>query len=184
MPNLGVNTIWLLPFYPSPRLDDGYDISDYRGVHPGYGTLADASASLPRRTQRGMRVITELVVNHTSDQHPWFQRARQRQARFDLPRLYVWSTRRSQIRRHAHHLRRTGAIELDLGPDRRCLLLAPLLLPSARPEFRQSARAAGGSVRPALLAGLGVDGCASMPCHTWWSARAPTTRTCRRPTPC
>src|SRR6185503_13655804 len=66
---LGVNTIWLLPFYPSPRLDDGYDIGDYRGVHPDYGTLADAKLFIAAAHARGMRVITELVVNHTSDQH-------------------------------------------------------------------------------------------------------------------
>ena len=73
--DLGVNTIWLLPFYPSPRLDDGYDIADYRGVHPDYGA-ADARRFIAAAHARGMRVITELVVNHTSDQHPWFQRAR------------------------------------------------------------------------------------------------------------
>src|ERR1700742_2533192 len=74
--DLGVNTIWLLPFYPSPLRDDGYDIADYRGVHPDYGTLADARRFIAAAHARGMRVITELVVNHTSDQHPWFQRAR------------------------------------------------------------------------------------------------------------
>ena len=78
--DLGVNAIWLLPFYPSPRLDDGYDISDYRDVHPDYGTLADFRQFVRAAHARGIRVITELVVNHTSDQHPWFQRARQRQA--------------------------------------------------------------------------------------------------------
>ncbi len=74
--DLGVNTIWLLPFYPSPRLDDGYDIADYRGIHPDYGKLIDAKRFIAAAHARGMRVITELVVNHTSDQHPWFQRAR------------------------------------------------------------------------------------------------------------
>jgi maltose alpha-D-glucosyltransferase / alpha-amylase len=73
---LGVNTIWLLPFYPSPRLDDGYDISEYTGVHPEYGTLADVKRLIAAAHRRGIRVITELVINHTSDQHPWFQRAR------------------------------------------------------------------------------------------------------------
>jgi len=74
--SLGVNTIWLLPFYPSPRLDDGYDIADYRGVHPDYGTLAEVKRFIAAAHAHGIRVITELVVNHTSDQHPWFQRAR------------------------------------------------------------------------------------------------------------
>ena len=74
--DLGVNTIWLLPFYPSPRFDDGYDISDYRAVHPEYGTMADVKRFIAEAHRRGLRVITELVINHTSDQHPWFQRAR------------------------------------------------------------------------------------------------------------
>ena len=73
---LGVNVVWLLPFYPSPRRDDGYDISDYCAVHPDYGTLADVKRFIESAHNRGIRVITELVVNHTSDQHPWFQRAR------------------------------------------------------------------------------------------------------------
>ncbi|MBA2721369.1 MAG: hypothetical protein H0U56_00405, partial [Methylibium sp.] len=63
---LGVDTIWLLPFYPSPRRDDGYDIADYRGVHPDYGTMADARRFVAEAHRRGLRVITELVINHTS----------------------------------------------------------------------------------------------------------------------
>ena len=73
---LGVNTLWLLPFYPSPRRDDGYDIAEYKAVHPDYGNLADARRFIAEAHKRGLRVITELVINHTSDQHPWFQRAR------------------------------------------------------------------------------------------------------------
>ena len=73
---LGVTAIWLLPFYPSPLRDDGYDIADYAGVNPAYGTLRDFKAFLREAHRRGLRVITELVLNHTSDQHPWFQRAR------------------------------------------------------------------------------------------------------------
>jgi maltose alpha-D-glucosyltransferase / alpha-amylase len=89
--DLGINTIWLLPFYPSPLLDDGYDISEYRDVHPDYGTLADFRQFVRVAHARGIRVITELVVNHTSDQHPWFQRARR--AKLGSPRrqYYVWS---------------------------------------------------------------------------------------------
>jgi maltose alpha-D-glucosyltransferase / alpha-amylase len=89
--DLGVNTIWLLPFYPSPRFDDGYDISDYRGVHPDYGTLADVRRFIAAAHKRGMRVITELIVNHTSDQHPWFQRARQAKPGSVYRDFYVWS---------------------------------------------------------------------------------------------
>jgi maltose alpha-D-glucosyltransferase/alpha-amylase len=89
--DLGVNTIWLLPFYPSPRRDDGYDIADYRGVHPDYGTLADARAFIAEAHARGLRVITELVINHTSDQHPWFQRARRARPGSAARNFYVWS---------------------------------------------------------------------------------------------
>src|SRR6266700_2039133 len=88
---LGVNAIWLLPFYPSPRRDDGYDISEYRAVHPDYGTLADFRRFVVEAHARGIRVITELVVNHTSDQHPWFQRARQAKPNSVRRNFYVWS---------------------------------------------------------------------------------------------
>src|SRR5215469_10234017 len=71
--DLGITAIWLLPFYPSPLRDDGYDIADYDDVHPSYGTLDDFQTFLNEAHRRGLRVITELVINHTSDQHPWFQ---------------------------------------------------------------------------------------------------------------
>ena len=89
--DLGVNTIWLLPFYPSPRRDDGYDIAEYRGVHPDYGTLADAKRFIAEAHKRGLRVITELVINHTSDQHAWFQRARKAKPGSAARDFYVWS---------------------------------------------------------------------------------------------
>lgn len=89
--NLGVDTIWLLPFYPSPRRDDGYDIADYRNVHPDYGTLAEAKRFVAAAHARGLRVITELVINHTSDQHPWFQRARKAKPGSAARNYYVWS---------------------------------------------------------------------------------------------
>ncbi|AIS17939.1 alpha-amylase [Pseudomonas rhizosphaerae] len=89
--DLGVNTIWLLPFYPSPRRDDGYDIAEYKAVHPDYGTLADARRFINEAHKRGLRVITELVINHTSDQHPWFQRARKAKKGSKARDFYVWS---------------------------------------------------------------------------------------------
>ena len=89
--DLGVNTIWLLPFYPSPRRDDGYDIAEYRGVHSDYGTMADAKRFIAEAHKRGLRVITELVINHTSDQHPWFQAARRAKPGSARHRYYVWS---------------------------------------------------------------------------------------------
>ncbi|MGH8501439.1 MAG: maltose alpha-D-glucosyltransferase [Gammaproteobacteria bacterium] len=88
---LGVNTLWLLPFYPSPLRDDGYDISDYRSVHPDYGTRKDFRTFVREAHRRGLRVITELVINHTSDQHPWFQAARAARAGSSKRDFYVWS---------------------------------------------------------------------------------------------
>jgi maltose alpha-D-glucosyltransferase/alpha-amylase len=88
---LGVSAVWLLPFYPSPRRDDGYDIADYRGVHPEYGTLSIVRQFIEAAHERGLRVITELVINHTSDQHPWFQRARAAPAGSPERDFYVWS---------------------------------------------------------------------------------------------
>ncbi|MBD1589899.1 maltose alpha-D-glucosyltransferase [Pseudomonas typographi] len=88
---LGVNTIWVLPFYPSPRRDDGYDIAEYKAVHPDYGTLADARRFIAEAHKRGLRVICELVINHTSDQHPWFQRARRAKKGSRARDFYVWS---------------------------------------------------------------------------------------------
>lgn len=89
--SLGVNTIWLLPFYPSPRLDDGYDIAEYRDVSSDYGTLKEFKTFVREAHARGLRVITELVINHTSDQHPWFQRARNAKPGSRERDFYVWS---------------------------------------------------------------------------------------------
>ncbi|WP_448206866.1 maltose alpha-D-glucosyltransferase [Azospirillum sp. sgz302134] len=88
---LGVTTLWLLPFYPSPLRDDGYDIADYKAVNPSYGNLQDFRRFLRECHERGLRVITELVINHTSDQHPWFQRARQAKPGSNHRNFYVWS---------------------------------------------------------------------------------------------
>jgi maltose alpha-D-glucosyltransferase/alpha-amylase len=89
--DLGVTALWLLPFYPSPWRDDGYDISDYTGVHPAYGSLEDFKLCLDEAHKRGLKVITELVINHTSDQHPWFQRARRAPKGSPERDFYVWS---------------------------------------------------------------------------------------------
>ena len=88
---LGVTALWLMPFYPSPLRDDGYDIADYYTVNPSYGTLAQFEAFLEAAHARGLRVITELVLNHTSDQHPWFQRARRAAPGSPERDYYVWS---------------------------------------------------------------------------------------------
>jgi maltose alpha-D-glucosyltransferase/alpha-amylase len=89
--DLGITAIWLLPFYPSPLKDDGYDTADYTNVHPSYGSLDDFRHFLDEAHRRGLRVITELVLNHTSDQHPWFQRARRAKAGSPERDFYVWS---------------------------------------------------------------------------------------------
>ena len=89
--DLGVTAIWVLPFYPSPLRDDGYDITDYRTINPAYGTMADFRRFLRQAHLRGMRVVTELVINHTSDQNPWFQRARTSPAGSNYRNYYVWS---------------------------------------------------------------------------------------------
>jgi len=89
--DLGITAVWLQPFYPSPLRDDGYDIADYRDVHADYGTLRDFKAFLREAHRRGIRVITELVINHTSDQHAWFQRARLAPRGSEHRDFYVWS---------------------------------------------------------------------------------------------
>src|SRR6059058_991700 len=88
---LGVTAIWLLPFYPSPLRDDGYDIADYFDVNPNFGTLDDFRAFLDAAHQRNLRVITELVINHTSDQNPWFQKSRRAAPGSPEREFYVWS---------------------------------------------------------------------------------------------
>lgn len=89
--DLGITALWILPFYPSPLRDDGYDIADFFGVHPSYGNLRDFRDFLREAHKRGIRVITELVLNHTSDQHPWFQRARKAKPGSSYRDFYVWS---------------------------------------------------------------------------------------------
>ncbi|MCB2052978.1 MAG: maltose alpha-D-glucosyltransferase [Geminicoccaceae bacterium] len=89
--DLGASTIWLLPFYPSPLRDDGYDIQDYRSINPAYGSMRDVRRLVKEAHKRGLRVVTELVINHTSDQHPWFQRARKAKPGSKYRNYYVWS---------------------------------------------------------------------------------------------
>ncbi len=89
--DLGVTALWLLPFYPSPGKDDGYDIADYRQINPDFGTLRDFRRFLHEAKRRNLRVITELVINHTSDQHPWFKKARRSRPGTDARNWYVWS---------------------------------------------------------------------------------------------
>jgi maltose alpha-D-glucosyltransferase/alpha-amylase len=89
--DLGVTTLWLLPFYPSPGRDDGYDIADYGAVNPDFGTMKDFRRFIVEAKRRGLRVIIELVINHTSDQHHWFKRARRSDPKSSARNWYVWS---------------------------------------------------------------------------------------------
>jgi maltose alpha-D-glucosyltransferase/alpha-amylase len=93
---LGVTALWLLPFYPSPLRDDGYDIADYRGIHPSYGNMRDFRRFLKAAHQRNLKVITELVINHTSSDHSWFQRARRAPAGSPHRDFYVWTQQPEQ----------------------------------------------------------------------------------------
>src|SRR5262245_30156180 len=96
--DLGVTSICLLPFYPSPLRDDGYDIADYTDIHPDYGNVQDFKIFLREAHRRGLYVISELVINHTSDQHPWFQRARESKPGTSARNLYVWSDGQERYR--------------------------------------------------------------------------------------
>src|SRR5438477_4615 len=89
--DLGVTALWLLPFYPSPGRDDGYDIADYGDINPDFGTLKDFKRFIQEAKKRGLKVITELVINHTSDQHDWFKRARRSDPKSSARNWYVWS---------------------------------------------------------------------------------------------
>ena len=138
--DLGVTAIWLLPFYPSPLRDDGYDIADYRTVHPDYGDLRQFKRLLNAAHDRNIRVITELVVNHTSDQHPWFQRARHAPAGSPERDFYVWSDHPDRYADARIIFSDFETSNWTWDPVAERLLLAPLLLPPARPQLRQPRR--------------------------------------------
>ena len=109
---LGITAIWLMPFQPSPGKDDGYDISDYYGVDPRYGTFGDFVEFTHGCRQRGIRVIIDLVVNHTSDQHSWFREAR-RSKDFALPRLVRLGRQAPGQCQYRHGVSRRAEIDLD-----------------------------------------------------------------------
>ena len=109
---LGVTAIWLMPFQCSPGRDDGYDISDYYGVNPAYGTLGDFVEFTHGAKQRGIRVLIDLVVNHTSDEHPWFQEAR-RDPKSQYRDWYVWSKKRARQRQQRYGVSRRAEDDVD-----------------------------------------------------------------------
>ena len=133
---LGANTLWLLPFYPSPRRDDGYDVSGHRDIHPDYGTLADFRYFLREAHSRGLRVIADFVVNHTSDQHPWFQRAQRAKPDSRWRNFYVWSDTDQKYAGTPIIFRDTESSNWTWNPDGWRILLASVLLASARLKFR------------------------------------------------
>ncbi len=133
---LGATAIWILPFYPSPMRDDGYDIADYFDVNPNFGTLADFKAFLAAAHERGLRVITELVINHSSDQNPWFQASRRAAPGSPERELLRLERFAGEIQGRADHLQGFRDLELVVGSGGEGLLLASLLFPPAGPEFR------------------------------------------------
>ncbi len=149
---LGVDCIWLLPFFKSPLRDGGYDIADFFQIHPDYGTVDDVRDFIEAAHQRGIRVIADLVMNHTSSDHPWFQEARSSP---DNPKRdwYVWSDTTDRYTDARIIFTDTETSNWTWDEQARRLLLAPLLQPPARPQLRQP-RGPGGDARgPALLAG-------------------------------
>ena len=135
---LGVDVIWLSPVYRSPQIDNGYDISDYRDIDPMFGTLAEFDTLLARVHARGMKLVMDLVVNHTSDEHPWFVESRSSR---DNPKRdwYVWRDARDGAEPNdlGVVLLRLG---LGMGPEHRPVLPAPLRPQAARSELGQSGR--------------------------------------------
>ena len=148
---LGIDCIWLLPFYPSPLRDGGYDISDFLTVSPEFGTVDEFASFVESAHERGMRVITDFVMNHTSSEHPWFQESRLGP---DSPKAdwYVWSDT-------VHRYEDARIIFVDSeqsnwtwDPQREAVLLAPLLPPPARPQLREPGGRRGDARRAPLLA--------------------------------
>ena len=152
--DLGVNALWLMPFFPSPLRDDGYDISDYRSVHPKYGTLEDFKSFLSIAHERGIRVIIELVANHTSDQHPWFQESRSSQ---DNPKRdwYVWSATDTKYQGTRIIFLDTEMSNWAWDPVSKAYYWHRFFQPSARFEFRQPSCARRDVAGDEVLAGAG-----------------------------
>ena len=180
--DLGINTIWLMPFFPSPLRDDGYDIADYYSVHSSYGTLEDFKKFLVSAHERQIKVIIEMVLNHTSDQHPWFQESRSSQ---DNPRRdwYVWRNTDtgygdariifldSEMSNWAwdtvsksYYWHRFFNHQPDLNYDN----------PAVRDEMWNVMK---------FWLELGVDGFRLHAGRTWWNARGRIVKICRRRTP-
>ena len=149
---LGATAIWVMPFYPSPLRDDGYDISDYRGINPSYGTAKDFKHFVKSAHERGIRVITELVINHTSDQHPWFQRARAAKAGSAARNFYVWSDTEERYQDTRIIFLDTEKSNWTWDEEAQAFYWHRFLFPPARSQLRQSEGDRGGARHDALLA--------------------------------
>ena len=147
---LGVDAVWLAPFQPSPRKDDGYDIADYYGVDPRFGSGGDFVEFMREADSRGIRVLIDLVVNHTSDRHPWFRAARD--PRSPIHDWYVWSKKRPRNFRKGRRLPRGADGDMVVRPAGARVLLPPLLRLPARPRHGQRARPRRGSAHHGVLA--------------------------------
>ena len=133
--NLGVDCIWLLPIYPSPLKDDGYDIADYYNIHPDYGTLEDFKELIAETHHRNIRVITDLVLNHTSDQHPWFKAACA-DPNSPYRDYYVWSDTDQKYSETRIIFLDTEKSNWTWDPSGRAVFLASLLFIPTRSELR------------------------------------------------
>ena len=135
--DLGATCVWLLPFYPSPNRDNGYDITDFYAVDPRLGTLGDFVAFTHEAEERGLRVVVDLVANHTSVDHPWFQEAR-RDPNSRYRDWYVWSKEKPEGHPRGRRVPRRAGRGVDLRRGRRRLVSAPLLSAPGRPQHHQS----------------------------------------------
>ena len=151
--DLGVDTLWLLPITPSPLRDDGYDVSDHFHIHPDYGTLDDFGRLVKEVHRRGLRLLVELIPNHTSDQHPWFQASRdpQHPDHATYRDWYVWSDTNQKYQDTRIIFLDTEPSNWTFDPLRKSILLAPLLSPSARSQLRQSRGSESDAARGAIL---------------------------------
>jgi maltose alpha-D-glucosyltransferase/alpha-amylase len=174
--DLGVTTLWILPFYPSPLRDDGYDTADYTGVHPSYGTLRDFKAFMREARRQGLRVITELVLNHTSDQHPWFQRSRRAPEGSPERDFYVWSDTTDRYAQARIIFQDFEVSNWAYDHVAASTPINPTSTSTTRPSTRRCWTSSTTGCRRAWMA------CASTPSRTCTNAREPTARTCPRPT--
>jgi len=177
---LGVTAIWVLPFNQSPWRDDGYDISDYTGVHPAYRTLKDFHAFLKEAHRCGLRVIIELVLNHPSDRHPWFQRSRRAPAGSVWLNFYVWSDTPDKYRDARTIFQDFESSNWSSDPVAKAYYWHRFY--SHQPDLNYESPEVRAAVVKAMEFWLDIGWTPSgwMRCHICTNAKAPTTRICPR----